>query len=132
MSKKLKKPSVREDAEIDRGIELDSDTRVLSDSEWARAKRLSKIDPALAESNQSLQGATIKQYHVVPRGEGWTVKRIGARTAEIFSSKSDAIARARKLAAKSSIEWVEYRRDGTVRDIHRPPERAPRARLAQT
>ena len=120
MPKKIRMPTGGEEAEINRGIELDPDTWVPSDAEWVRAKPLSEVDPALAAANltKEWRGA-VKQYHVLPRGQGWAVKRVGQRISEIFASKSEAIDQARRLAKASKTEWVEYRRDGTVRDIHR-------------
>jgi hypothetical protein len=114
-------PTTSEEAEINRGIELDPDTWVPSDADWARAKRLAEVDPALAAALRTGdRSAVAKQYHVLPRGEEWAVRRVGQRISEIFATKSEAVAHARKLAKASKTEWVEYRRDGTVRDIHRP------------
>ncbi len=52
----------------------------------------------------------MKQLHVVPRGDGWAVKRVGLRISELFDNKPDAIEHAQKLAKASGTEWVEYRR----------------------
>jgi hypothetical protein len=121
MPRKLRIPGRAETAEINRGIASDADAYVPSDAEWARAKPLAAIDPALAAEGR--RSGPARQYHVVPRGEGWAVRRIGLRVTELFDNKLDAVAHARAMAEASGTEWVEYRRDGTVRDIHRPADR---------
>ncbi len=132
MPKKLRIPTTREEAEINRGIAADSDTFVPSDADWARAKPMAETDPALVEAHRSsARPGSAKQYHVIPHGEGWAVKKVGLRTTALFDNKTDAVERARGLARASGTEWVEYRRDGTVRDIHRAQDRDLAVRQAQ-
>ena len=126
MPEKIRNNTSEEEAEINRGIALDPDSRVLSDAEWARAKPAEEIDPELVRSGGGRSGSGAKQLHVLPRKEGWAVRRIGARASEVFATKAAAVKRARELAGASQLEWVEYRRDGTVREIHRLTRQASR------
>lgn len=48
-----------------------------------------------------------KIYHVIPAGDGWRVKRIGARRADsMHGRKADAVARARVLAKGTVLRQV--------------------------
>ncbi|HEX9905945.1 MAG TPA: DUF2188 domain-containing protein [Propylenella sp.] len=125
---KVKRPSPAEEAEIQRGIAADPDTWVPGDAEWAKARPIQQVDLELARgAPREKRGAgAVRQYHVLPRQKGWVVRKIGAGVTELFPSKSDAIEYARDRAKASNVEWVEYRRDGTVRDIHRPSEQRHR------
>lgn len=123
MRRKLKAPSAEAAAEIDRGIAADSDAYEPLEADWARARRLRDLDPQLAAAGRVASRQTsAKQHHVVPRGDGWAVRTVGLRISEHFDNKSDAVEHARRLAKASGAEWVEYRRDGTVRAIHRRAE----------
>ncbi len=119
---KLEIPSPEEEAEINRGTALDRDTWVLSDEEWAKVRPADEIDPDIVRAWRALgkEAGAAKQFHVIPRERGWAVRKVGTRMTEVFDTKSEAVSRARDLASHSQLEWVEYRRDGTVRDIHRP------------
>lgn len=56
-------------------------------------------------------------YHVVPHGEGWAVRREGAeRVSSQHGTQGDAIERGRELAQESGGELRTHRRDGTIRD----------------
>jgi len=55
--------------------------------------------------------------HVVPRQEGWAVKKSGAtRASKVFDTQADAIKYARGQAKKESGELYVHRKDGTIRE----------------
>lgn len=54
--------------------------------------------------------------HVVPRQDGWAVKKSGAtRASKVFNTQADAINYARGQAKKDSGELYVHRKDGTIR-----------------
>lgn len=54
--------------------------------------------------------------HVVPRQDGWAVKKAGAtRASKVFDKQSDAIQYAREQSRKESGELYVHRKDGTIR-----------------
>ncbi len=54
--------------------------------------------------------------HVVPRQDGWAVKKGGAtRASKVFDTQASAIQYARDRARKESAELYVHRRDGTIR-----------------
>ncbi len=58
-----------------------------------------------------------KSQHVLPATDGWVVKRAGAtRASEIFTSKGEAVKRARDLAIKHSAEVFVHGRDGRIQE----------------
>jgi len=58
-----------------------------------------------------------KNAHVVPREDGWAVKREGAsRASKTFSTQADAIKYGREQAKSSKGELFIHKRDGTIRD----------------
>jgi hypothetical protein len=55
--------------------------------------------------------------HVVPRQDGWAVKKSGTtRASKVFDSQVDAVRYARSQAKKVSGELYVHRRDGTIRE----------------
>lgn len=58
-----------------------------------------------------------KNYHSVPRGGGWAVKKAGTK-APVSTHRTQAAAEAKtqQLARKSEGEAVYHRRDGTIKD----------------
>jgi Uncharacterized protein conserved in bacteria (DUF2188) len=68
-----------------------------------------------------------KGQHVVPSERGWSVKKAGAaKASSIHSTKAEAVAAARRLAANQRTELYIHGRDGRIesssysRDIHQP------------
>lgn len=58
-----------------------------------------------------------KNYHVVPKGDQWAVKREKAEKADsLHDSQGWAIERARELAKNQRGEVVIHRPDGRIRD----------------
>ena len=58
-----------------------------------------------------------KFIHVVPRGDGWTVRREGAeRASSIHDTQGDAAAAARRTAVREGGETVIHRPTGEIRD----------------
>jgi hypothetical protein len=57
-----------------------------------------------------------KIYHVIPAGDEWRVKRIGAYRADsMHGRKSDAVARARVLARGKALRQVcVHGKDGRI------------------
>jgi uncharacterized protein YdaT len=57
-----------------------------------------------------------KAHHVVPRSEGgWDIKRGGAkRASDHFSSKTDAIEKAREISRDQNTELIIHNRDGRI------------------
>lgn len=60
---------------------------------------------------------TKKDYHVVPQGESWAVKREGAvRASSLHSRQKDAIDAGKQLAQTNRTELVIHRPNGLIRD----------------
>ncbi|QDT22419.1 MULTISPECIES: DUF2188 domain-containing protein [Gimesia] len=60
---------------------------------------------------------TKKDYHVVPQGEGWALKRENAqRASSLHSTQADAITAGKELAKKQQTELVIHRPNGQIRD----------------
>lgn len=60
---------------------------------------------------------TKKDYHVVPQGEGWALKREGAqRASSLHPTQADAIAAGKELAKQQQTELVIHRPNGQIRD----------------
>lgn len=58
-----------------------------------------------------------KDYHVVPRGDEWAVKREGAeRAASVHPTQGEAERAARDLARTNKVEVVVHRPNGQIRD----------------
>jgi hypothetical protein len=55
--------------------------------------------------------------HVVPRQDGWAVKKSGAsRASKVFDTQADAINYGRSQAKKESGQLYVHRKDGTIRE----------------
>lgn len=55
--------------------------------------------------------------HVLPRTDGWAVKRSGSsKDTRVFSAQSEAIDFARQVAKKSNSEVLIHSRDGRIRE----------------
>src|SRR6185436_15690394 len=75
--------------------------------------------------------AKAPNIHVVPRNEGWVVRREGTtRATSVHSTQRDAVQAARKIARHHNGELIIHRRDGRIRerdsygtDPFPPPER---------
>ncbi len=58
-----------------------------------------------------------KSFHVVPRGEGWSVRAAGAtRASNTFSTQGEAVAHARAKAVENRTELYVHGRDGRIRE----------------
>ncbi|MCH8151409.1 MAG: DUF2188 domain-containing protein [Planctomycetes bacterium] len=58
-----------------------------------------------------------RDYHVVPEGTEWAVKREGAqRVSSRHPTQKSAIEAGKDLASKNRTELVIHRRDGRIRD----------------
>ena len=58
-----------------------------------------------------------KDIHVVPREDGWAVRREHAeRDSSHHDRKSDAMDAARETARRERVEVVDHGRDGKIRD----------------
>ncbi len=58
-----------------------------------------------------------KRLHVVPRGDGWAVRREGADRDSVHApTQSEAAERAAEIARREGGEVVIHRPDGTIRD----------------
>ncbi len=58
-----------------------------------------------------------RDYHVVPQGTGWAVRREGAeRASSRHDTQADAIAAGRELARTNHTELVIHRPNGQIRD----------------
>jgi hypothetical protein len=58
-----------------------------------------------------------KDYHVIPQGEGWALKREGAqRASSLHTTQTEAIAAGRQLAKQQQTELVIHRANGQIRD----------------
>jgi hypothetical protein len=58
-----------------------------------------------------------RDIHVVPRADGWAVRREGAnRDFSHHDRKSDAMGAARDTARRERVEVVEHGKDGRIQD----------------
>jgi len=58
-----------------------------------------------------------KDIHVVPREDGWAVRREGAqRDSSHHDRKSEAMDAARDTARRERVEVVEHGKDGRIQD----------------
>lgn len=58
-----------------------------------------------------------KDIHVVPREEGWAVRREGAtRDSSHHDRKSDAMDAGRETARREHVELVEHGKNGRIQD----------------
>jgi len=58
-----------------------------------------------------------KNYHVVPQGGGWAVKRSGAeRASSRHATQGEAINAGKQLAESRRTELVIHRPNGQIRD----------------
>ncbi len=58
-----------------------------------------------------------RDYHVVPKGKGWAVKREGTgRASSLHDTQRDAIQQGKRLAQNSHSELVIHRPNGKIRD----------------
>lgn len=58
-----------------------------------------------------------RDYHVVPSGDQWAVKREGAdRASSLHATQSEAIEAGQHLARNNRTELVIHRLDGRIRD----------------
>lgn len=58
-----------------------------------------------------------RDIHVVPRADGWAVRREGAdRDSSHHDRKSDAMGAARDTARRERVEVVEHGKDGRIQD----------------
>jgi uncharacterized protein DUF2188 len=61
--------------------------------------------------------AKIVNIHVVPRNDGWVVRKEGTiRATSVHQTQRDAVDAGRKIARNQSSELVIHRRDGRIRD----------------
>ena len=60
---------------------------------------------------------TKKDYHVVPNGNEWAVKREGGeRASSVHGTQREAIDSGRELAKRNQTELVIHRPNGQIRD----------------
>lgn len=58
-----------------------------------------------------------RDYHVVPSGKKWAVKREGAkRASSLHSTQNEAIVAGQPLAKSNAAELVIHRSNGKIRD----------------
>lgn len=58
-----------------------------------------------------------KEYHVVPRQDGWAVQREHSeRASALCGTKADAVARGRELSRNIGAELVIHKQDGTIQN----------------
>lgn len=58
-----------------------------------------------------------KGQHVVPRSDGWSVRKTGAtRASSVHASQEDAIEAATRLARNQKTELYIHGRDGRIRE----------------
>lgn len=58
-----------------------------------------------------------KDYHVVPNGENWALKREGSqRATSLHDTQGEAIQEGRRLAISNQTELVIHRPNGQIRD----------------
>lgn len=72
---------------------------------------------SLSASVRNREATNGENFHVVPRVDGWVVRREGrSRPTSIHSSQREAIEEARKIAKKISGQLVIHGRDGRIRE----------------
>ncbi len=60
---------------------------------------------------------TSNNQHVLPRSDGWAVKKAGAaRDTKIFSNQSEAINFAKDIAKNKKVELFIHSKDGRIRE----------------
>ena len=58
-----------------------------------------------------------KGQHVVPSGEGWSVRRAGAsRASGTYKTQREAVERAKDMAQSQRTELFVHGRDGRIRE----------------
>lgn len=58
-----------------------------------------------------------KNVHVVPRNDGWVIRKEGnSRATSVHQTQRDAVEAAREIARTQSSELVIHGRDGRIRD----------------
>jgi len=58
-----------------------------------------------------------QDIHVVPREDGWAVKKEGnERASSVHDTKNNALEQAREQAKREKVEVVIHRKDGTIQD----------------
>lgn len=58
-----------------------------------------------------------KGQHVVPRSDGWSVRKTGAtRASSVHATQADAIEAATRLARNQKTELYIHGRDGRIRE----------------
>ena len=61
--------------------------------------------------------AKAKNIHVVPRNDGWIIRKEGAsRATSVHETQRDAVEAGREIARNQSSELVIHGRDGRIRD----------------
>lgn len=61
--------------------------------------------------------AKVKNIHVVPRNDGWIIRKEGnSRATSVHPTQRDAVEEARELARSKSTELVIHGRDGRIRN----------------
>lgn len=59
----------------------------------------------------------MKNQHVVPRDDGWAVKKMGATKASaVFNTQQDAIEHANRIAKNQGSAVFIHGKDGRIRD----------------
>lgn len=70
-----------------------------------------------ASSHSGVQQVTVRNQHVVPRGNRWAVRKAGAeRVTRHFDTQREAIEVARELARSQGAEVFIHGRDGRIRE----------------
>lgn len=78
--------------------------------------KVSKASKACKACKASKACKPSKRIHVVPRGKEWAVERENAKRASSkHSTQRDAIAAAKKMAAREKGEVIVHRPDGSLR-----------------
>jgi len=58
-----------------------------------------------------------KGQHVVPNGDGWSVRRAGAsRASGVYKTQKEAVEKAREIAKHQSTELYIHGKDGRIRE----------------
>jgi hypothetical protein len=53
--------------------------------------------------------------HVIPSGDRWAVRRVGAsRSSKVFETREEAVAAARSIARNNSADLYIHDRDGRI------------------
>ena len=125
--KKLIRPSDRQEADINRGIESDPDSSAATHSEWRRANRLDagSADDAVANLyrlSRNKREAESSGLLVVQEQGGWRIKNQPGLSGvtKVYKSQKAAIAVAREIASSTDLDIVVHGRDGKVRGRFRP------------